>query len=294
MRAGSFKDRERLVHSGVQKNVELETVELAHWLGFCLEADTELTFRICRISRLIDGWEVGPRRLDESLIYMVVSGEITGTIDESPVAVPAGWAFWLPPGVEHQFRLGRKDTESALIHLRFTLEKGERQLVCDTSQAPQAVGLRCFDLADEVLGHHAGGGLIGQHSLRAAFALLSKALGESSEIEPISGCLTPRQKSLIYARLAASEGRRLDVRDLAETVALSQDYFSRLFKRTFGVSPRSWLLNERLRQGGNMLLESNASVSEIAFELGYGDVFLFSKQFKERYGVSPRGYRMRR
>ena len=39
------------------------------------------------------------------------------------------------------------------------------------------------------------------------------------------------------------------------------------------------------------LLETNSNISEIALQLGYRDVFLFSRQFKAVHGLSPKAYR---
>lgn len=46
-----------------------------------------------------------------------------------------------------------------------------------------------------------------------------------------------------------------------------------------------------MRLGALRLLESTLNVSQIALELGYRDVFLFSRQFKSVMGENPSAYR---
>ncbi len=41
--------------------------------------------------------------------------------------------------------------------------------------------------------------------------------------------------------------------DLARAVGLSGDYFARLFRASFGVSPRQWLADERIRAAARLL-----------------------------------------
>ncbi len=41
------------------------------------------------------------------------------------------------------------------------------------------------------------------------------------------------------------------------------------------------------------LVESKLSISQVADEFGYADIYLFSRQFKEETGLSPRNYRER-
>ena len=53
-----------------------------------------------------------------------------------------------------------------------------------------------------------------------------------------------------------------------------------------GSSVRSNLM-WRVRQAQRMLMESDASMSEIAERVGYRDVHFFSRQFKQVTGLSP-------
>jgi AraC-like DNA-binding protein len=100
-------------------------------------------------------------------------------------------------------------------------------------------------------------------------------------------------------RLVEYAGARVRERptptDLAAVLRLSPDYFSRIFRRTFGVSPRKWLVRERVGQAAVRLLDApELTISEVAYEFGYEDIFLFSRQFKAVTGRSPSSYRRTR
>ena len=49
-------------------------------------------------------------------------------------------------------------------------------------------------------------------------------------------------------------------------------------------------LHLRINMAKNMLINENLSVKEVAFKLGYGDIYSFHKQFKQIEGVTPKAY----
>lgn len=81
------------------------------------------------------------------------------------------------------------------------------------------------------------------------------------------------------------------VAQMAAKVGISQEHFSRLFRRVSGRSPMQFIVGLRTTHARHLLRESSLSVSEIADRLGYGDVYFFSRQFKEQTGLSPLAYR---
>lgn len=82
--------------------------------------------------------------------------------------------------------------------------------------------------------------------------------------------------------------------ELAGVLYLDYSYFCRLFKKVFGLCFSAYLLAYRLEKAGLMLLNTQKSVSEIAFSVGFNGCSYFSETFKARYGLSPRDYRNRR
>jgi AraC-like DNA-binding protein len=105
------------------------------------------------------------------------------------------------------------------------------------------------------------------------------------------GGLTPSQREKVLAYASRHIASRPTPNDLAGQVGLSSEYFARQFKKTFGVVPRAWLIQERIRAAAISLVETNDTISELANKLGYEDLFLFSRQFKQVMGCSPRAYR---
>jgi AraC-like DNA-binding protein len=79
--------------------------------------------------------------------------------------------------------------------------------------------------------------------------------------------------------------------DLARELGLSPDYFARVFRRSLGLSPRAWLVDERIRCAAASLLENDDPVATVAAAHGYADLTLFGRQFRQVMGSPPRTWR---
>ena len=77
----------------------------------------------------------------------------------------------------------------------------------------------------------------------------------------------------------------------AEELAISPDHFCRLFKKQYGQSPKSYIMNQRFEQAITILSEENISTNALAKRVGLNDSALFCKQFKQRFGCSPQDYK---
>ena len=83
----------------------------------------------------------------------------------------------------------------------------------------------------------------------------------------------------------------LTVSSLAEHAGISEVYFRRLFRETYGVSPKQYLLDLRLKHACQLLVEETANVTEIAERCGFSGVYHFCRAFKSNMGETPTEYR---
>ncbi|MEM9829016.1 MAG: AraC family transcriptional regulator [Bacteroidota bacterium] len=87
---------------------------------------------------------------------------------------------------------------------------------------------------------------------------------------------------------------KLTVEELAEQAYLHPDYFSRLFMSITGVRPIEYIQKKRMERAQLLLTTTNATVSEIAEEVGIPNIPYFSRLFKRNYNISPARYRAER
>ncbi|MCM3627699.1 AraC family transcriptional regulator [Paenibacillus glycanilyticus] len=76
------------------------------------------------------------------------------------------------------------------------------------------------------------------------------------------------------------------VNELAALCGYHVIYFSSLFRKCTGDSPKQYLINERIRKAKYYLL-SGEKMEVIAERLGYASVHYFSRNFKEETGLTP-------
>ncbi len=105
--------------------------------------------------------------------------------------------------------------------------------------------------------------------------------------------LSPGDENIQRAARYIVENYRRDVglTEVAEYVNMSSTYFSKKFKEVTGFGFKEYLLNLRIKRASELLLETNLSVTEIAYESGFNDSNYFGDVFKKSKGISPLGYR---
>jgi AraC-like DNA-binding protein len=79
--------------------------------------------------------------------------------------------------------------------------------------------------------------------------------------------------------------------DAAALVGLSPFHFLRLFTRVLGVTPAQYVIRSRLRRAARLLAEDARSITDVAADVGFGDLSNFVRTFHRAAGVSPRRFR---
>ncbi|MCK5701270.1 MAG: helix-turn-helix transcriptional regulator [Cyclobacteriaceae bacterium] len=83
----------------------------------------------------------------------------------------------------------------------------------------------------------------------------------------------------------------LKLEDYAELSHRSLSTFKRDFKHQFNESPGKWLLKRRIDHAANILVNTDLSVSQVAYESGFEDLSHFSRVFKKMMGINPTDYK---
>ena len=83
----------------------------------------------------------------------------------------------------------------------------------------------------------------------------------------------------------------LNVRAVAAVAHLSEAHFIRCFRATFGETPHRYLQRRRVERSMFLLRETERSVTDICFDVGFSSLGTFSRTFREIVGESPSEYR---
>jgi AraC-like DNA-binding protein len=81
--------------------------------------------------------------------------------------------------------------------------------------------------------------------------------------------------------------------DLARHVGASPFHFARAFRAIVGTTPHRYIVAARLRRAALLLLDTRRKITDIAFDVGFGDLSNFVHTFHREMGATPRDFRAR-
>lgn len=85
--------------------------------------------------------------------------------------------------------------------------------------------------------------------------------------------------------------KRISLDDMSRKFHISRSYLSKKFKTITGFGFKEYLINVRIKNACTLLLETNKSITDIAFECGFNDSNYFGDAFRHVKGISPNKYR---
>jgi AraC-like DNA-binding protein len=89
----------------------------------------------------------------------------------------------------------------------------------------------------------------------------------------------------------AHSHQEINLEDAAAQADVSPFHFLRLFSSVLGVTPHQYLVRSRLRHAARLLADDKNSITDIAYDVGFGDLSNFVRTFHRAAGVSPRRFR---
>lgn len=210
-------------------------------------------------------------------------------------SVPVGAVFWILPG--NEVDIAFESGIGSYVHwLQLNLYPRTSQFHSQAGEAAPAIHILESTALCELLAHFAKTpfGRNDPNRLKSLFYLIAS--------EPATRRIA---QTSARDRLGSREVRQLfdwvrahmvpwpTPTDLARQLGLSPKYFSHKFKRTLNMTPRTWILRERMRTAAQLLQETTLPIHEVAARMGYEDAYRFSHQFRRVFSTSPRKYRER-
>jgi len=86
--------------------------------------------------------------------------------------------------------------------------------------------------------------------------------------------------------------RAWTIASLAAETGVSRSGLARRFQEVVGEPPMTFLTRWRLALAADLLSEPDATLSSVAYEVGYSSPYAFSTAFKRVRGVSPQEHRL--
>ena len=83
----------------------------------------------------------------------------------------------------------------------------------------------------------------------------------------------------------------ISLRDMSRVAYLSEFHFNRVFHQITGLPPAKFISAMRLDEAKRLLLNTDRSITDISFEVGYNSLSTFTRRFTQRVGLGPREFR---
>ena len=85
--------------------------------------------------------------------------------------------------------------------------------------------------------------------------------------------------------------KQIKLKDIADSVHLSEIYFHNIFTESIGISPHQYLINCRIENAKKLLWNTNIPICDVAEKAGFGCQQYLNKVFKRETDMTPAAYR---
>ena len=261
---------------------------------------------VLHVERIVDraaglDWTIAPHRhVHLHQIFLLQSGQITLALDGVTRAVTPPAVINIPRNHVHGFSFSR-GTEGFVLTLP---AKDFPDLFGPDAEMAQPLARPFVVTAQDSVSaqfealaqHYYASGPLRKTLMRgSAMVLLGlvvvSAGGQDGAVGPVDR--SNQRVAAFQALVRVHLREKHSVEEYASDLAVSARHLSRLCHAHTGLSAKSYIEAERLREGCRLLVYTRMSVQAVAFHLGYDDPAYFSRAFRRHIGLSPGAYRAR-
>lgn len=258
---------------------------------------TDLHFDFCGISKTLPFHSFGPAIRQNYILHIVMEGKGTYQVKNQQYHLKKGDLFLIRPG-DSTFYLadgedpwmycwlsfGGSAADEIICHSQF--KEDQYTMVSSDIQKYIDTILACLPYTDETMENEL-------HLNELTYRFLAALLEDGGKIhlgEPkIYSPLTVETVEYIEAHYAEP----LTVEGIAQQLAVNRSHLSRVFSNHMAISVKEYILGVRINRGAFLLSMTEDSVENIAEQVGFNSLVVFSRMFKKLTGETATAYRKR-
>lgn len=225
-------------------------------------------------------------RFHNGLLY-TIEGTETYIFKNTVISTEPGSVLYIPKGESYQITLSGE--KSVVIAVDFELFGQLTEPFLINFSEINAIRKCFFDMEDR-WEKHANAYLLECKALfYKSVTILSKQAFSASTA--FSSDLMEKAVQYLQANYLKHDFR---IEDISSVTGISRRYFEILFKSEYQTTPKSYILSLKIEKAKELLLSEKIMIKDVAYMLGYGDIYHFSKLFKLKTGYTPSEYRQRK
>jgi AraC-like DNA-binding protein len=240
-------------------------------------------------------WEYG-RTLNEYQLVYISAGSGHFETKKQKVQIRSDNVILLRPGLWHRYR---PSPESGWREYWVGFSGPSYKMIFDAHLLPEK---SVFSVRDPEAMHKNFEALIAcaqengpalQQTMTAHTSLLLAGLYSSTLVHQPSANQASKMVQHAREMMLAAETCDLSLDEMARRLGISYSNFRSTFREHTGVGPHQYRLHLKLSHARKLLLNTELSIKEIAFQSGFEGEQYFYRFFKKSMGRTPKSYRKR-
>ncbi|GHT63972.1 hypothetical protein FACS1894110_02730 [Spirochaetia bacterium] len=247
------------------------------------------------------GFAIAPHYHADYQIQLVYSGEGESHVNGKPFRMAKGSLILVPRGSTHDFRVSSEEGMKT-VELKFVSSDPEMDALISQMDICMTDNGKIFDIMSRIV-------LEGQRKIsfyrEMSNALLlecililyrmvhrtSISVFETSPAENESrGKSTAGLMDMVDDYIVRNMHNKISPVDIAAACGYNQDYLYRMIRKQTGVSAIGYINRKKFEWAKQLIMHTELSLSEIAWNLGFETLQYFSRFFKECAGIPPSEY----
>lgn len=249
-------------------------------------------------------YSFGPFIRNEYIFHYIISGKgyVTNYRTANPLEIKAGEGFLIEPNCKHIYNADEKNPwhyiwivfKGLTVHQYITscgLSKDQPVYYPKSydTQTAQKIKEHLFAILDSP--HQTKPYILGHLHLFFDALILNASIQNMHTVNsPLSNIYLT--EAVRYIRFHYKDIS--SVEEISEFCNVSRSHLTRLFKEYLHVSLQDYLIQYRLGKAQELLMNSDDSISEIAYQVGYQNETNFLRAFKKKCNVTPSQWRKER
>ena len=95
----------------------------------------------------------------------------------------------------------------------------------------------------------------------------------------------------VFEFIELNYNQSISLKEVAQAVGYSSAYLTDLVRRMTGKTVNNWIIERRIAEAKRLLLETDHSIEQIAFTVGYQNLNHFYSQFRKYHNKTPKAWR---